>query len=111
MGFQAVDWIGHHAAATPNKTAMVELPGNRTHTYGQMHERVARLAGVLQDKGIQKGDRVAFLTLNSIDTLEIIFACWRAGAVCLALNFRLTPPELKFILDNSETDMVIVDTS
>lgn len=110
MGFQAVDWVGHHAAATPNKTAMVELPGHRTHSYAKMHDRVARLSGMLQENGIQKGDRVAFLTLNSIDTLEIIFACWRVGAVCLALNFRLTPPELKFILDNSETDMVIVDT-
>ncbi len=109
MGFQAVDWIGHHAVSTPNKTAVIELPGHRTQSYAQMHERVARLSGVLKEKGIQKGDRVAFLTLNSIDTLEIIFACWRVGAVCLALNFRLTPPELKFILDNSETDMVIVD--
>jgi len=42
--------------------------------------------------------------------METLFACWRIGAICVALNFRLTPPELKFILDNSETDMVIVDS-
>jgi len=62
-----------------------------------------------KSKGIKKGDRVAYLMLNSTDLMEIIFGCWRIGAVCLALNFRLTPPELGFILNNSETSLVFVD--
>jgi len=107
---QVIDWIKHHATRKPEKIALHELPSGRELTYAQMHERVARLAGFFRSKGIKKGDRVAFLTLNSIDTMETLFACWRIGAICVALNFRLTPPELKFILDNSETDMVIVDS-
>lgn len=110
MSYAVMDWIGHHATATPDKLAMIELPSQRRFTYADMHERVARLAGFMTAKGIKKGARVAFLTLNSTDTMEIIFACWRIGAVCLALNFRLTPPELKFILDNAEADMVFVDS-
>ena len=79
MSIQAIDWVAHHARATPNKTAMVELAGKRRFSYAQMHERVGRVAAMLKTKGIKKGDRVGFLTLNSSDTLEIIFGCWRAS--------------------------------
>lgn len=108
--FGAVDWIAHHAEVTPHKTAMTELPSGRRFTYSQMHERVAHCAGMLRDHGVQRGDRVGYLTLNSCDTLEMIFACWRLGAVALAINFRLTPPEIAFILQNAEASVVIVDS-
>ena len=70
---------------------------------------MAKAAGFLKSKGIQPGDRVAFLCLNTTDVMELIYGCWRIGAICLALNFRLTPPELTFILNDSETTMVLVD--
>lgn len=110
MSFHATDWVAHHASATPNKLAMVELAGGRRFTYAQMNDRVGRVAAMLKAKGIKKGDRVGFLTLNSSDTLEIIFGCWRLGVVCLAINFRLTPPEIAYILENSECSLVVVDT-
>lgn len=110
MTLAARDWVAHHASSTPHKTAMVELAGGRKFSYAQMDERVGRVAAMLKAKGIKKGDRVGFLMLNSSDTLEIIFGCWRLGAVCLAINFRLTPPEISFILDNSDCALVFVDT-
>ncbi len=110
MSYDAIDWVAHHARATPQKLAMVELSGNRHFTYAQMHERVGQVAAMLKTKGIKKGDRVGFLMLNSSDTLEIIFACWRIGAICLAVNFRLTPPEIAYILENSECALMIYDT-
>ena len=110
MSFDAKDWIAHHAIATPNKLAMIELAGGRKFTYAQMHERVGRVAAMLKARGVKKGDRVGFLTLNSSDTLEIIFGCWRLGAVCLAINFRLTPPEIAYIVENADCALVIVDT-
>ena len=109
MPLQARDWIEYHAATTPDKLAMVDLMSQRKFTYAQTHERTAQVAGFLKSKGIQKGDRVAFLCLNTTDVMELIFGCWRIGAICLALNFRLTPPELAFILNDSETSMVLVD--
>lgn len=109
MAILATDWVKHHAICKPEKLAMVDLDGNRRFTYGEMNDRVGRFAGFLQSKGIKKGDRVGFLMLNSTDILEVIFGCWRIGAVCLALNFRLTPPELAFILGNAEASMVVVD--
>ncbi|NNE57154.1 MAG: long-chain fatty acid--CoA ligase [Hellea sp.] len=110
MSYPVSDWIEYYAAGAPDKIAMREIPSGRNFTYAQMHERVARCAGMLRAKGIERGDRVAYLTLNSTDTMELIFACWRIGAIAVALNFRLTPPELKFILENSETSLCLVDS-
>jgi len=109
MTIYARDWIEYHAVTTPDKIAMVDLMSERNFTYAQAHERVAKVAGFLKSKGIKKGDRVAFLCLNTTDVMELIFGCWRIGAVCLALNFRLTPTELSYILNDSETSMVLVD--
>jgi len=109
MAILARDWIEYHATDKPDKLAMVDLLSQRRFTYGQMHERVARVAGFLKESGIEPGDRVAFLALNTSDIMELVFGCWRIGAICLALNFRLTPPELAYILNNSETSMVLLD--
>jgi len=82
---------------------MIELASGRRFTYAQMHNRVGRVAAMLKAKGIKKGDRVGFLTLNSSDTLEVIFGCWRLGAVCLAINFRLTPPEIAWHMNRKRS--------
>ena len=109
MTIFARDWIEYHSVTTPDKIAMIDLMSKRRFTYKDLHERAGRVAGFLKSKGIKKGDRVAYLCLNTSDVMELIFGCWRIGAVCLALNFRLTPPELAFILNDSETSMVLVD--
>ncbi len=109
MALQAYDWIEYHAASNPDKRAMFDLASGRDFSYSQMHDRVARVAGMLKEKEIEPGDRVAFLCLNTTDVMELVFGCWRVGAVCLALNFRLTPPELAYILNDAEASMVLVD--
>ena len=109
MALPAYDWVEFHAATNPNKRAMYDLASGRDYSYAQMHERVAKCAGMLREKGVKPGDRVAFLCLNTTDVMELIFGCWRVGAVCLALNFRLTPPELAYILNDSDATMVLVD--
>lgn len=104
-----VDWIGHNAANTPTRTATIELPSQRRQTYADMHDRVGRVADWLLSLGVGRGDRVGLLALNSVDALDIIFATWRIGAVHLALNFRLTPAELDYIIGNAEPDVLLYD--
>ena len=104
-----IDWIAHNALNLPNKTATIELPSGREETYAQMHDRVGRIADWLKGLGVERGDRVGVLALNSIDTLDIIFATWRIGAVHLALNFRLTPSELDYIIGDAEPKVLIAD--
>jgi fatty-acyl-CoA synthase len=106
---QVIDWIEYHASTKPNARAMVDLASKRIFSYAEMNERVAKAAGMLKAHGIKPGDRVAFLCLNTTDIMELVFGCWRIGAVCLALNFRLTAPELAFILNDSEASLILVD--
>ena len=104
-----IDWIGHNADNQPDNIALIELPSGRTQTYGQMHDRVGRVAAWLQSLGVREGDRVGVLAPNSSDTMDILFATWRLGAVHLALNFRLTAGELDYIIGNAEPDVLIYD--
>lgn len=104
-----IDWIGWNADNTPNALATIDLASNRQATYAAMHDRVGRIAAWLIELGVEPGDRVGVLALNSTDTLDIVFATWRIGAVHLALNFRLTGPELDFIIGNAEPRVVIYD--
>ena len=58
---------------------------------------------------IGSGDRVAYLGLNSSDVVEMFFATVRIGAVYVPLNFRLTAPELSFIIGDCTPSAVIYD--
>ena len=72
---------------------------------------ISRLATHLRDRlGVIRGDRVAVLALNTTDTLEVQFACFRIGAVFLPLNTRLTVPELQFIVGDASPKVMIHDT-
>lgn len=80
----------------PNRVAIID--GDSRYTYREFGERVQRLAGSLQEMGIQKGDRVGLLMLNSFHYLEIFYASYLIGAVMVPINFRLSGPEVSFIL-------------
>ncbi|GHE61271.1 acid--CoA ligase [Camelimonas fluminis] len=106
---QVSDWIASNASYFPHKIATVDLHSGRRHTYSQMHERVARVAGLLQAWGVGKGDRVAVLSMNSTDMLDIQYGCWRVGAIYLPLNFRLTASELTFIVNDASPEVMFFD--
>ncbi len=54
--------------------------------------------------GIAKGDRVALLAPNCPEYFELQFACGRLGAIMLPLNWRLTVPELEYILGDLDAE-------
>jgi fatty-acyl-CoA synthase len=103
------DWIAEHASRTPDKIATVDAHSGRRHSYATMHARVAGIAGHMRGLGIGKGDRVGLLAMNSSDFLDIVFACWRLGAICTTLNFRLTAHELAFMVNDSGCAMLFHD--
>ena len=106
---QVIDWVEYHRATKPDFPALIDLEGGRRFTYAELHERAGRVAGMLEERGIGPGDVVAFLCLNTTDVMEFIFGCWRVGAICLATNYRLAPPELAYILNDSGTKLLLVD--
>lgn len=110
MPYKVIDWIAHHASFTPDKLAVTDMASDRAQTYSALHLRIGKLAHYLKSLGVEPGDRVGFLMFNSTDVIEICFACWRLGAIGLALNYRLTAPELKFILEDSTPKVIVLDT-
>ncbi len=103
------DWIADHASRFPDKIVTIDLHSQRQHSYAQIHQRVARIAGHLRTLGVAKGDRVAILSMNSSDMIDVQFACWRIGAVYTPLNFRLTAHELAFMVENSGSSIFFYD--
>ena len=84
--------------------------GETEYSYSQLWTRVNRLASALRGAGIQKGDRVAFLTPNIPPLLEAHFGVPLAGAILVAINTRLAPDEIAYILDHSGSKLLFVDT-
>jgi len=104
------DWIAHFSRRTPEKTAVVDLASERRFSYAQFDARISRLATHLRERvGIDRGDRVAVLALNTTDTLEVQFACGRLGAILVPLNVRLTVPELEFIVGDAAPKVMVHD--
>jgi fatty-acyl-CoA synthase len=78
-------------------------------TYGEMARRAGRTAAALAARGVKRGDRVAILAYNCPEYLDLLFACARLGAILVTLNWRLAPPEWKFILDHSGATLLVHD--
>lgn len=89
-------WPARRARINAHRPALVGPGGERT--YGELADRVDRLAGVLAAAGVGPGDRVAQLGVNAVEVLETFFAIWRLGAIAVPLNHRLAGPEIRFML-------------
>lgn len=83
--------------------------GSKQFTYTQFAERCERLATALPRHGIERGDRVAWLSLNTHKLLEGYFGILQAGAIVMPMNVRLSPPEMVNILNHSGAKMLIFE--
>ena len=91
---------------------VTQLEGSRRHTrYGDVADRADRLAGALQELGIERGDRVATFGWNSQEHLELYLAAPCSGAVLHTLNIRLFEEDLEYIVNHAEDRVVFVDDS
>ncbi len=98
-------WPARRARMTPDKAALVQA--DRVTTYAELEHRSTRLALGLRQRGVDRGDRVAFLGLNCVELVETMFAVAKLGAVFLPVNTRLAPPELRHVLEDSGARLLI----
>lgn len=103
-----VNSLRRAAQIAPDRIASVHE--GRSWTWSQVEDRVARLARVLRESGIQPGDRVALLGWNSDRYLEAVLAVSWARAVIVPLNTRLVGPEIAFQLDHAGAGALIYDS-
>src|SRR5205085_7394745 len=82
------------------------VDGERRYTYREWRGRSRRLAHALRAGGLRKGDRVAFLAVNSEPLLLGHFGVLQAGGVIVAINTRLNADEVGYILDHSGSGIV-----
>ena len=100
-------FLRRSARVFPDKVAVVH--GDRRTTYREFEERVNRLTSALLAAGVEPGDRVAFLAPNIPALLEAHYGVPAAGAVLVAINTRLAPPEVADILAHSGARVVFCD--
>ncbi len=95
-----------HARLAPGKVGVRDL--ERAMTFKEWNARSCRLANALLGLGLSKGDRIAVLAYNCVEWAEIYAATGKAGLVAVPVNFRLTAPEVRYIISNADAAAVIV---
>jgi long-chain acyl-CoA synthetase len=93
----------------PNREAVID--GERRLTYGELGDRVDRLAGALASSGLEPGARAGVLMQNRHEYTETYFAVEQVGGVLVPLNQRLAPPEIAFILNDAEATHLLLDAA
>ncbi len=98
-------WPARRARISPDRTAL--LFEDEPTTYGELAGRITKLASRLDESGVSKGDRVAYIGPNHPAFVETLFAATTLGAIFVPLNFRLTAPEIEHILTDSGATVLI----
>ncbi len=100
-------FLERSAAVFPDRLAIVH--GALRRNYREFHERTKKLASALAKRGFARGDTVAVMLANTPAMLECHYGVPMCGAVLAALNTRLDPASIAFMLDHGEAKALIVD--
>ncbi len=100
------DRLTHWAQTKPDDDAMTYL--GRTWSWAQWHDRIRRLAGALAERGVTRGDVVAFLDKNHPACVELTMAAASLGVGVAVINFRLAAEELDYVLNDCGAKVIIV---
>ena len=100
-------WLAKRALMNPQREAYVDGDLDVRLTFAELNARCNRIANAFRAAGVEKGERVALLLMNSAEFTEAYFALGKIGAVVVPLNWRLVPDELAFILKDSGSKRLI----
>jgi fatty-acyl-CoA synthase len=93
------------ADAQPDRLALAQ--GDRHRAWRVWEDRSARLAAAFTELGLERDGKVASYLYNSIEYLEGVFATWKCGAAPVNVNYRYLENELRYLLENSDTDILL----
>jgi long-chain acyl-CoA synthetase len=100
--------IGDHAIGGAQAPALI-VAGGRTISYGELYARSQRVAALLYDAGLRRGDGVALVLPNRPEFLEITWGCQLSGLYYSAINTHFTSDEVAYVIEDSEAKAVFVD--
>ncbi|TDE36813.1 AMP-binding protein [Actinomadura sp. 6K520] len=95
------------AAAEPARTAVIE--DGRHLTYAEFNALVNRYANLLVDHDVRAGTKVVWCGRNGTEVVALIAALRKCGAVGVPLNYRLTPEEASYVIENADAALVVFD--
>ena len=101
------DFLAVHAEGTPQKPAFIL--GDRVVDFATLHRRANQAANLLTSLGCSEEDRVALMTFNSLEGVEISSGSRRAGLVVVPVNYRLRGAEIAFVLNDSGAKVALAD--
>ena len=104
-------WVTRHALRNGERIAFVDGVGGREVSYAELEARTNQLAAALTAQGVQRGDRVGLLLLNSPQMMEIYLAVAKLGAIAVPVNFRLHPAEVGYVLEDSGASFLFHSTA
>jgi long-chain acyl-CoA synthetase len=94
------------ALRRPDQVAVIE--GDRSESYAALWDAALRRAGALREAGVQPGDRVALLGLNTVDFVTAYYGILAAGAVVVPVAPMLVPDEVAFLVQDSGARVALV---
>ncbi|MEU8255745.1 long-chain fatty acid--CoA ligase [Micromonospora inaquosa] len=101
-------WVAKRRLKCPDRVAIIH--GDRSPiTYGQFADAVDRISAVLRDRGVGKGDSVAYLGENGPELLQVMFGAAQVGAVFVPINTRLAAPEIAYVLADCAARVLVHD--
>jgi len=102
------DMLEDNAARFGDRPAYVYA--GQTLSHGQLLANAKRLASALARRGVRRQDRVAILSMNSLEYGEVLAASEWSGIIVATVNFRLAPPEMAYIINNSSPRVLIFES-
>ena len=95
-----------HSKHCPDRVAMI-YEGRET-TYQDFDNHSTQLANGMIAEGVEEQKRVAYLDVNTDYFFELLFGCGKANTVMCAVNWRLAPPEVEYIINDAEAELLFV---
>jgi acyl-CoA synthetase (AMP-forming)/AMP-acid ligase II len=102
------DVLRDGARADRDRIALI-FEGSTRYSYGDLDRRSNQVANMLRAAGIGKGDRVAILAKNCVAYVDVLFGVAKLGAIFTLINWRLSPAEIGYILNDSGAAALFAD--
>ena len=97
-----------HRAQRPDEIALRFTADGREWTFEQLDVEACICANALAQAGIGNQSRIAYLAKNEPEYFTYLYGGAKLGAVSVAVNWRLAPPEMEYILNHSEAEILLI---
>lgn len=104
-----VEMLDRNARKFSGKEAV--RAADRSVTYAELKDKSERAAAVFRAQGLRPGDVAAIMSQNTVDFVYAFFGAQKAGAAVVPVNHKLTPPEVRYILEHSQARIFLFDGS